>query len=340
MRIRTVKPEFWEDEVIGTLSRDARLLFVATFNLADDEGLLRWTPAFVKAQVFMYDDDLSVADAQRLMSELTEAGILFPYHGGKTQQRLAYIVNFRRHQKINRPQPSKLPPPSLQSRDVQLMYGRRDGFVCHLCNGPVAQQPTTDERLTLSMDHVEAQHGGGSDYPSNIRAAHLTCNKSRRHKSVDDHVNGSLNHALNSAYEASAEFTPGRERKGKEGKGREQEEETSSPATPPMPTPTGFDAFWDEYPRRVGKQAAIKAWTKAVKHTTPAALLDGALRLAQDPNREDQFTPHPATWLNEGRWEDDPLPDRTQTARARPSTTDAGIAAIQAMKHPQRLEIA
>ena len=132
-------------------------------------------------------------------------------------------------------------------------------------------------------------------------------------------------------------LAPGAEEQGNRGTG---EEETSSPAAPSMPTPPNFDAFWDEYPRRVGKQAAIKAWTKAVKHTTPAAILDGALRLAQDPNREDQFTPHPATWLNEGRWEDDPLPDRTHTARTRPSTTDAGIAAIQAMKHPQRLEIA
>jgi len=134
-------------------------------------------------------------------------------------------------------------------------------------------------------------------------------------------------------------LAPGAGEQGSRGTG---EEETPSTAAPSMPTPTGFDAFWDEYPRRVGKQAAIKAWAKAVKHTTPAAILDGALRLAQDPNREDQFTPHPATWLNEGRWEDDRLPARTHTARTRPSTTDAGIAAIQAMKNrdPQRLEIA
>ncbi len=130
---------------------------------------------------------------------------------------------------------------------------------------------------------------------------------------------------------------PGTGEQGNRGTG---EEETCSPAPRSSATPPGFDAFWDEYPRRVGKQAAIKAWAKAVKNTSPVAILGGALRLAQDPNREDQFTPHPATWLNEGRWEDDPLPDRTQTARTRPSTTDAGIAAIQAMKHPQRLEIA
>jgi len=131
-------------------------------------------------------------------------------------------------------------------------------------------------------------------------------------------------------------LAPGTGEQGNRGTG---EEETCSPAPRSSATPPGFDAFWDEYPRRVGKQAALKAWAKAVKNTSALVILGGALRLAQDPNREDQFTPHPATWLNEGRWEDDPLPDRTQTARTRPSTTDAGIATIQAMKHPHRLEI-
>ena len=59
-RIRTVKPEFWEDELLGVMPRDARLLFIATFNMADDEGILRWTPAYIKAQAFMYDDDLTI----------------------------------------------------------------------------------------------------------------------------------------------------------------------------------------------------------------------------------------------------------------------------------------
>jgi hypothetical protein len=40
-RIRTIKPEFWEDEGNGRLSALARLLFIATFNMADDEGRLR-----------------------------------------------------------------------------------------------------------------------------------------------------------------------------------------------------------------------------------------------------------------------------------------------------------
>ncbi|MEE6280178.1 helix-turn-helix domain-containing protein [Georgenia sp. MJ170] len=73
-----------------------------------------------------------------------------------------------------------------------------------------------------------------------------------------------------------------------------------------------FEEFWQCYPRRVGKKAARKAWDKA--HADGAdlhAVIAGAVRLSTDHNREDAFTPHPSTWLNQGRWEDDPLPARS-----------------------------
>ena len=133
---------------------------------------------------------------------------------------------------------------------------------------------------------------------------------------------------------------------GEQGNRGTGEEETCSPAPPSNATepttPPGFAEFWNAYPRKEAKQAALKSWPKAVKLTSRTTLIEGALRLAQDPNREDEFTPLAASWLNAGRWEDDPLPDRkSTTARPRPSTTDAGMAAIQAMKNhtPQRLEI-
>lgn len=185
-RIRTVKPELWEDEVVGTLSREARLLFIATFNLADDEGLLRWTAPYIKASAFMYDDDLNVNDVAGIMAELTNAGLLFPYIGGVARQQMAVVVKFRKHQRINRPQKSKLPPPSLQNPQVRYMYGRRDDWTCHLCGGPIPEKPVEDDRFNLSIDHLTAQVDGGSDHPSNLRAAHQSCNKSRRERPVDD----------------------------------------------------------------------------------------------------------------------------------------------------------
>lgn len=184
-RIRTVKPELWEDEVVGTLSREARLLFIATFNLADDEGLLRWTAPYIKASAFMYDDDLNVGDVAGVMAELTNSGLLFPYIGGMARQQMAVVVKFRKHQRINRPQKSKLPPPSLQNTEVRRMYGRRDGWACHLCGGPIPEKPVGDDRFNLSIDYLAAQGSGGSEHPSNLRAAHQACVEGRGNRPAE-----------------------------------------------------------------------------------------------------------------------------------------------------------
>lgn len=71
-----------------------------------------------------------------------------------------------------------------------------------------------------------------------------------------------------------------------------------------------FDRFWRAYPRKVGKRAAQAAWTRAVRDADPEEIIAGAIRYAQDPNREDAYTAHAQTWLRAGRWEDPPLPAR------------------------------
>ena len=85
------------------------------------------------------------------------------------------------------------------------------------------------------------------------------------------------------------------------------------PVEPPIETPDDFDVFWKEYPIKVGKQAARKAWEKAIKATPTAHIILGAKRYANDPNRHPSFTAHASTWLNAGRWSDDPLPPREVT---------------------------
>lgn len=72
-----------------------------------------------------------------------------------------------------------------------------------------------------------------------------------------------------------------------------------------------FDQFWAVYPRKAAKQAAFAAFKKACQREEPLTIIAGARRYADDPNREDAFTAHAATWLNQGRWEDDPLPARS-----------------------------
>lgn len=71
-----------------------------------------------------------------------------------------------------------------------------------------------------------------------------------------------------------------------------------------------FETFWASYPRREAKRQAWNAWCKALNRASVEAITEGALRYAQDPNRDDKYTKHAATWLNADGWEDDPLPSR------------------------------
>ena len=73
-----------------------------------------------------------------------------------------------------------------------------------------------------------------------------------------------------------------------------------------------FDDFWGIYPRKVAKDAARKAWASAIKRADVQDILAGAKRYRDDPNREAEFTAHPSTWLNQGRWGDEPMPPRGQ----------------------------
>lgn len=75
----------------------------------------------------------------------------------------------------------------------------------------------------------------------------------------------------------------------------------------------GFEVFWSMYPRRVAKAAALKAFAKAWGDYGEK-IIAGVERYATDPNLPPkQFIPHPATWLNEGRWDDEPLPPRVKS---------------------------
>lgn len=76
--------------------------------------------------------------------------------------------------------------------------------------------------------------------------------------------------------------------------------------------PADFTAFWDTYPRRHGKGAACTAFVKAKQRASVETIIAGAARMRDDPNLplDRSLIAHPSTWLNQGRWEDDPLPPR------------------------------
>lgn len=80
-----------------------------------------------------------------------------------------------------------------------------------------------------------------------------------------------------------------------------------------------FEEFWAVYPNRLGKGEARKAFERAAKRVGLDVVLEGAKRLAADPNLPPkQYVPRPATWLNQDRWEDDPYAPRITDERGKP----------------------
>lgn len=72
-----------------------------------------------------------------------------------------------------------------------------------------------------------------------------------------------------------------------------------------------FYNFWEIYPRKVAVASARKAFYKVVTPQNAKEVLEGATRLANDPNLPAaQFVPYPATWLNREGWNDEPFPEK------------------------------
>lgn len=231
-RIRTIKPEFWADEGVGELTIPARLLYIATWNLADDEGLLRWTPDFLKSEAFRYDPRVGVITVAKLMAELVDGDFVFPYTGGRAHQALAFVVRFRDHQRINRPGEGRLPPPSLANHEVRVMYARRDRWICHLCRGLLASNPQNpefnNEKKALTIDHLVPRSKGGSDFPSNLKIAHSACNSGRRDRPVEEFsvpysLRDSVNHSVSPPVSNSLSEQGTGNREGEQGAGMRME---------------------------------------------------------------------------------------------------------------------
>ena len=76
-----------------------------------------------------------------------------------------------------------------------------------------------------------------------------------------------------------------------------------------------FERFWAAYPNKKAKERARRAWAKLCPDLALCRVMAAALeRAKQSPEwRKDggAYIPHPATWLNGRRWEDeqDPPPD-------------------------------
>lgn len=108
MRIRTVKPEWLEDEKIALASVEARLLSVALLLLADDYGNGRAHPAIIGPRVFpgAQNPRETLAKAVEELARLSFV-VLYEVEG----QSYFHVRNWDKHQKVDKPGKPQCPPP-------------------------------------------------------------------------------------------------------------------------------------------------------------------------------------------------------------------------------------
>jgi hypothetical protein len=99
-RIRTIKPQFWINEELGTVPRDARLLYIGLWNIADDRGVFQWRPGQILIQLFPYDRELSPANIEEWLSKLEGINDIVKFE--EDGKEFGYIPNFSKHQDIKK----------------------------------------------------------------------------------------------------------------------------------------------------------------------------------------------------------------------------------------------
>jgi hypothetical protein len=105
MRIRTIKPEFWAHPLLSRLDDSSRLLAIGLLNVADDKGYFLADPLLIRSQIWPLDE--SSSKARRTLDDLSRAGYIeIKIHASHGE--IGYVVNFTKHQKVDRPNESKI----------------------------------------------------------------------------------------------------------------------------------------------------------------------------------------------------------------------------------------
>ena len=160
-RIRSIKPEFPQSESIGRLSRDARLLFIQLWTIADDSGRARASSRMLASLLYPYDDD-----APKLMAawlgDLEKGGLIRQYE----VEGNAYleIVKWLKHQKIDRPSPSRFPEyredstkPRESSRSLDADLGPR---TLDMDLGPRTEEVARKRACRIPKNWMPSREGG------------------------------------------------------------------------------------------------------------------------------------------------------------------------------------
>ena len=119
-RKRMIDPSIWINEDFGTLTNLAKLVFIGLFSMADDEGRGKASPAYIKAVLFPYNDDLRVADIEKTLSEISSKMSVIFY--SCDENKYYTLTSWNKWQKIDKPSDSSIPAYEEDNKDIRLIF--------------------------------------------------------------------------------------------------------------------------------------------------------------------------------------------------------------------------
>ncbi|MEW6775271.1 MAG: hypothetical protein AB1405_03205 [Bdellovibrionota bacterium] len=273
-RIRTVKPEFFTSESVGSLSPLARLAFAGLWCHADRRGRLEDKPRTLKTRILPYDE----CDFGELLQELVRTECIFRYEiGGR---RFIQVVNFEKHQVVNpRENESYIPAPP-GSGPLPACGHPLPGGEGH--KGRVRDASNPD--LHACSRVMDGKEGNGREkYPP-------------------------------TPLKGGEGRTPAKPEETKAPQSAEESPEDRIATNPRNTGAAGFSpaflSFWEKYPRKAGRNQAWFAWKRLENPEEALPRIESALAWqAKLPewNREGgRFIPNPANYLDGKRFEDEP----------------------------------
>lgn len=134
MRIRTIRPEFYQSESVGSMTWKARLVFINLWSYVEDNGVNLDNPRLFRGQCMPYDDSV-LDDIEDVFAELEQCGSIIRYE--RDGKRLLFIPGFEKWQNIQRPGTCHyLPPDGWDKRGCKIIPDDSGQLQEHSCESP------------------------------------------------------------------------------------------------------------------------------------------------------------------------------------------------------------
>lgn len=176
-RKRMIDPSMWINEDFGTLSILSKLVFIGLFSNADDEGRGKASPAYIKAVLFPYNDDLRIADIEKALLEISSKMSVIFY--SCDENKYYTLTSWNTFQKIDKPSESKIPDYDEANSNIRRIFVEGSSKV----RRPVPPKRKEDNKKEIEEKRIEVKEIYNSVCTNLPQVQKLT---DKRNKAIDN----------------------------------------------------------------------------------------------------------------------------------------------------------